>query len=102
MATVVVTVKIPVEVCIPVLSTKLDVIVDVTQAESAIDANVILGNGKVAGKMVNNITLEEYPVTLGKISTAGLKTGEYRFTVYDKNNLTFCRFNAIERRSTGP
>ena len=87
------TVKIPVEVCIPVLSTKLDVIVDVTQAESAIDSNVILGNGKVAGKMVNNTTLEEYPVTLGKIPTAGLRTGEYRFTVYDKNNLMGCEVN---------
>ncbi len=89
------TVQIPLKVEIPVLSTEMNVVLDINEANSPIDANTILGNGKIAGKMCNVDTGKEIAVKDGAVSTRDLKVGEYRYVVYDKNEKIGCEVNVI-------
>jgi hypothetical protein len=89
------TVKVPVEVAIPVLDTSINVVLDTRMSATTINANVVLGNGKVIGKVVDVETGKELPVNNNAISPADLKLGEYRCRIYDKNNLIGCVVNLI-------
>ena len=89
------TVQIPLKVEIPVLSTQMNVVLDITESASQIDANTILGNGKIAGKMRNVDTGKEIAVENGAVSTNGLKVGEYRYVFYDKNDKMGCEVNVV-------
>lgn len=89
------TVKIPVEVAIPVLQTQMNVVLDTRLAYSPIDANTVLGNGKVVGSAKDADTGASYLVSNNAVATEGLKVGEYRCIFYDSNNLTGCEVNLI-------
>lgn len=89
------TIQIPVEVAIPVLKSDMNVVIDTRKELSPIDPNVILGNGKVVGNIVEAETGVELSVSNNAVATKGLRVGEYRYVVYDKLGVIGCEVNLI-------
>ena len=77
------TVKIPVIVSVPILSTNDFVIIDNRNEFQQLDAEKIL-NKQSIGKIKNLTTYAEHIITENKFKTTLLKSGEYDCVIYDE------------------
>lgn len=89
------TVNIPVEVKIPVLQTKDDVVVDLNKKYSPLDATKILGDGEFILGAENVATGKFQEIVDDGINTDGLSVGEYRYIFYNSTKTYGVEVNLI-------
>ena len=87
--------KVPVKISKPYLSTNIDVLFDKNLGTGLFESAKVLGKGYSVGKVVDIETNKEYAINHNTIDLNKLSVGDYRFVVYEENELFSTEVNVI-------